>query len=239
MFSLAYRNVAPPLGWLMLVLFVGIYGLVTLLRSIRRRAQGLSAEPLSLVGVRFLGLAAIGTFATYFLNTNRQTNPKAAPIRGMPWVVPIVLIVLVLLTLLLTKTQYGRHLYAVGGNAEAARRAGIDVGRMRVTVFAMCTTLSAVGGIALASQLGSVPSDMGGRNTLLLAVGAAVVGGTSLFGGRGRIRDAVLGGVVISLIPNGLGLKLNLGASYTYVITGAFLLIAAAADAVGRRHERS
>jgi D-xylose transport system permease protein len=184
-------------------------------------------------------LAAIGVFATYFLNTNRQTNKAAAKLEGMPWIVPVILVLLVLLTLLLSKTQFGRHLYAVGGNAEAARRAGIDVGRMRVSAFTMCTTLSAVGGLALASYDGGVPSDIGGGNTLLFAVGAAVVGGTSLFGGRGRIRDAVLGGLVIALIPNGLGLKVNLGASYTYVVTGAFLLIAAAVDAMSRRRQQA
>jgi D-xylose transport system permease protein len=237
--ALAHHNVAPGLGWAMLVVFVGGYGAVTLIRSVRRRSQGLSAEPLSVVTVRFVALAAIGTFATYFLNTNRQTNPKAAKLEGMPWVVPVILVLLVVLTLLLTKTQFGRHLYAVGGNAEAARRAGINVGRMRVSAFAMCTTLSSIGGLALASYSGGVPSDIGSGNTLLYAVGAAVIGGTSLFGGRGRIRDAVLGGLVIALIPNGLGLKVNLGASYTYVVTGAFLLVAAAVDALSRKRQQA
>lgn len=237
--ALAYHNVRPWLGWILLVIFVGGYGLVTFIRSVRRRAQGLSAEPLAVVGVRFGALAVVGTFATYFLNKNRQVNPSAAPLTGMPWIVPVILILLVALTLLLSKTQFGRHLYAVGGNPEAARRAGIDVGRIRISSFAMCTTLSAIGGLALASHLGGVPSDIGSGNTLLYAVGAAVVGGTSLFGGRGRIRDAVLGGVVIALIPNGLGLMKNLGAAYTYVITGIFLLLAAAVDAMSRRRQQA
>ena len=175
----------------------------------------------------------------YFLNKNRQTNKVGTPIRGMPWVVPLILILLVVLTLLLTKTRFGRHLYAVGGNAEASRRAGIDVRRIRIAAFAMNSTLAGIGGIALASYIGGVPLDIGGGNTLLFAVGAAVVGGTSLFGGRGRIRDAVLGGTVITLIPNGLLLKNNLNASFQYVITGAFLLLAAAVDAFGRRKSAS
>ena len=140
-----------------------------------------------------------------------------------------------MLTLLLSKTRFGRYLYAVGGNAEAARRAGIDVRRMRIAAFALSTTMAGVGGIALASFDGGVPLDIGGGNTLLYAVGAAVVGGVSLFGGRGRIRDAVIGGTVIAMIPNGLGLKPGVNAAYTYIITGAFLLLAASVDAYGRR----
>ncbi|MBX6372475.1 MAG: ABC transporter permease, partial [Acidothermus sp.] len=149
----------------------------------------------------------------------------------------IILVLLVLLTLLLTKTAYGRHLYAVGGNAEAARRGGIDVARMRLSAFTICSTLAAVAGIAFASKIGGVPSDAGGGNTLLYAVGAAVIGGTSLFGGRGRVRDAVLGGLVIALIPNGLVLHRNLSSAYEFVITALFLLLAAAVDAISRRRQ--
>lgn len=233
--ALAHQTVNPTLGWILLVIFVGGYAAFTLFRSVRRRAQKLSAEPLALVLVRIGVLAIIGIFAVYYLNKNRQFNKGAKPILGMPWVVPLILIVLVAMTVLLTKTRFGRYLYAVGGNAEAARRAGIDVRRMRIAAFALSTTLAAIGGIALASFDGGVPLDIGGGNTLLYAVGAAVVGGVSLFGGRGRIRDAVIGGTVISIIPNGLGLKPNLNAAYQYIVTGAFLLLAAAVDAYGRR----
>lgn len=233
--ALAHRTVNPTLGWILLVIFVGGYAAFTLFRSVRRRAQKLSAEPLSLVLVRIAVLAVVGIVAVYYLNQNRQFNKGAKPILGMPWVVPLILVVMVAMTVLLTKTRFGRYLYAVGGNAEAARRAGIDVRRMRIAAFALSTTLAAIGGIALASFDGGVPLDIGGGNTLLYAVGAAVVGGVSLFGGRGRIRDAVIGGTVISIIPNGLGLKPNLNAAYQYIVTGAFLLLAAAVDAYGRR----
>jgi D-xylose transport system permease protein len=226
--ALAHQNVNTALGWVLLVMF-------TLFRSIRRRSQKLSAEPLALVVVRIGVLAVVGIIAVYYLNRNRQFNKGAKPILGMPWVVPLILVVLVLMTVLLTKTRFGRYLYAVGGNAEAARRAGIDVRRMRIAAFALSTTLAGIGGIALASFDGGVPLDIGGGNTLLYAVGAAVVGGVSLFGGRGRIRDAVIGGTVISIIPNGLGLKPGVNAAYTYIITGAFLLLAASVDAYGRR----
>ncbi|HEY5455056.1 MAG TPA: ABC transporter permease [Acidothermaceae bacterium] len=233
--ALAHQTVNPTLGWTLLVIFVGGYAAFTLFRSVRRRAQKLSAEPLTLVLVRIAVLAVVGIVAVYYLNQNRQFNKGAKPILGMPWVVPLILVVLVAMTVLLTKTRFGRYLYAVGGNAEAARRAGIDVRRMRIAAFALSTTLAAIGGIALASFDGGVPLDIGGGNTLLYAVGAAVVGGVSLFGGRGRIRDAVIGGTVISIIPNGLGLKPNLNAAYQYIVTGAFLLLAAAVDAYGRR----
>jgi len=233
--ELVHSNASPTLGWIFLVVFVGGYAVFTLFRSVRRRAQKLSAEPLALVLVRIGGLVIVGVFAVYLLNRNRQVNKGAKAIIGMPWVVPLILVVLVAMTVLLTKTRFGRYLYAVGGNAEAARRAGIDVRRMRIAAFALSTTLAAIGGIALASFDGGVPLDIGGGNTLLYAVGAAVVGGVSLFGGRGRIRDAVIGGTVISIIPNGLGLKPNLNAAYQYIVTGAFLLLAAAVDAYGRR----
>jgi D-xylose transport system permease protein len=233
--AIAHHNIAPGVGWAMMGVFVGGYAVVTLYRSIRRKAQNLSSEPISLVSLRIAVLAVIGIIVAYLLNRNRQTNKAAAAVIGMPWVVPLILVLLVALTLLLTKTRFGRYLYAVGGNAEAARRAGIDVRRMRIAAFAISSSLAAIGGIAIASLNGGVALDIGGGNTLLYAVGASVVGGTSLFGGRGRIRDAVLGGTVISLIPNGLELKPNLNASYQYIITGAFLLLAAAVDALGRR----
>jgi D-xylose transport system permease protein len=233
--ELVHSNASPTLGWIFLVVFVGGYAAFTLFRSVRRRAQKLSAEPLTLVLVRIAGLVVVGVFAVYLLNRNRQVNKLGKALIGMPWVIPLIMVLLVVLTVLLTKTRFGRYLYAVGGNAEAARRAGIDVRRMRIAAFALSTTMAAVGGIALASFDGGVPLDIGGGNTLLYAVGAAVVGGVSLFGGRGRIRDAVIGGTVVAMIPNGLGLKPGVNAAYTYVITGAFLLLAAAVDAFGRR----
>jgi len=232
--ALENTNIPPVWGWILLVVFVGGYGGFTLFRSIRRRAQRLSAEPISIVISRFAVLALLGAFSVYFLNKNRNPNPKGKVIHGLPWVVLLILVLLVGLTLLLSKTTFGRHLYAAGGNAEAARRAGIDVPRMRIAAFGISSTLAAIGGVVLASKQGGVPADAGGGNTLLFAVGAAVVGGTSLFGGRGRVRDAILGGLVINLIPNGLQLHPNLGASYQYVITGGFLLGAAAVDALSR-----
>ncbi len=138
-------------------------------------------------------------------------------------------------TLVLSKTPFGRYIYAVGGNAEAARRAGIDLRRMRIAAFAIGSGMAAIAGVVQASRLGSVPSDAGGGNTLLYAVAAAVIGGTSLFGGRGRARDAVIGGLVIAMIPNGLGLLPNLPSSANFIITMLVLMLAASVDAISRK----
>ncbi len=231
-------NIAPIWGWILLIVFVGGYGAFIIFRSYRRRAEHLPATPASLIAAQLVVLFALGAGAVYFLNENRNPN-KGEPIRGVPWVVPLILVVFVAMTLLLSKTSFGRHLYASGGNPEAARRAGIDVPRMRIAAFAISTTLAGIGGVVLASKQGGVPADAGAGNTLLFAVGAAVIGGTSLFGGRGRVRDAVLGGLVIAIIPNGLQLHPGIGASYQYVITGGYLLVAAAVDALTRSRQQA
>jgi D-xylose transport system permease protein len=146
---------------------------------------------------------------------------------------------------MLTRTRWGRHLYAIGGNAEAARRAGINVRLVRMSGFVMCSTVAAFGGMALASQLQSVSPQTGGNDTVLLAVAAAVIGGTSLFGGRGRVVDAVIGGLVVAIIPNGmalLGTKEIFGVEISFsdagpkfVVTGLILLLAASVDALSRK----
>ncbi|MGN6245344.1 MAG: sugar ABC transporter permease [Motilibacteraceae bacterium] len=231
--ALANKNVPPLWGWIIfLIAIVGYVG-YTLFRSTRRRSEGLSAEPLSLVLVRGGALTVVGALCVWFLNQNRGLNPNF-PIKGMPYVVPIILVLMVFWTLILNRTRFGRYVYAVGGNAEAARRAGIEVPRIRVAVFAIGSAMAAIGGVVAASKLGGVPSDAGGGNQLLYAVGAAVVGGTSLFGGRGKARDAVLGGLVIMMIPNGLGL-MGLSSSYNFMVTGIVLLVAASVDALSRK----
>ncbi|MGH8866500.1 MAG: sugar ABC transporter permease [Actinomycetes bacterium] len=232
--GLANKNLAPVYGWLFLAVTVGSYVAYTVIRSIRRRAEGLSAEPLGYVLARAAALTAIGAFGVYFLNLERSPNPEVASIRGMPYIVPIVILLMIFWTIVLTRTAFGRHLYAVGGNTEAARRAGIDVAKMRMAAFMICSGMAALGGIVAASKLGGVPADAGGGNQLLFAVGAAVIGGTSLFGGRGRPRDAVLGALVIQLIPNGLGLT-DLDSSYNFILTGLVLLLAASVDALSRK----
>jgi len=177
----------------------------------------------------------LGAVALYFLNQERSPNPTVTSIKGVPYVLPIILLLMVLWTLVLSKTSFGRYVYAVGGNSEAARRAGVDLTRIRITCFAIGAGMAAAGGIVQASRLGSIPSDAGGGNTLLFAVAAAVIGGTSLFGGKGRARDAVIGGLVITIIPNGLGLLPNLPSSAVFIVTGLVLLVAASVDALSRK----
>jgi D-xylose transport system permease protein len=138
----------------------------------------------------------------------------------------------------LTKTPWGRHLYATGGNAEAARRAGIDVRHIKVSAFTVNSGLAAFGGIFLASNTGGAQLDLGAGNILLFAVAAAVIGGTSLFGGRGNVKSAVFGALVIASIDNGLGL-LGLGSGEKFVITGGVLLLAVAVDSISRRGRES
>ena len=186
------------------------------------------------MALRGLIIALAGVAVTYLACRNRGII-ASAPRQGIPVPAAIALALMVVCTIALSKTTWGRHLYATGGNAEAARRAGIDVVHMKVTAFALCTAFGAMGGVMLASSQSSASLDLGSGNVLLFSVAAAVIGGTSLFGGRGKPRDAILGALVITIIPNGLGLKPSLGPQLQSVITGVVLLLAAAIDAISRR----
>jgi len=232
--GLTQKNLSPTWSWIFTLVIVAGYVGYTLLKSVNAQRAGLAADTLQLVLVRGGVLAVVGIVLTILANRNRSANTNVV-IEGIPWAAVIVVLLMIACTILLTKTQWGRHLYATGGNAEAALRAGIDVTHTRVTAFILCSSFGAFGGVLLASQSYSVSLDLGAGNILLFSVAAAVIGGTSLFGGRGKPRDAVLGALVIVIIPNGLGLKANLGPQYQQVITGVVLLVAAAVDAVSRR----
>jgi len=221
-------------GWLLAVIIVGGFALGTLLAILRRRKTGLPAEALSVWAVKVVALGLLIFLATYLLNQERQLATAKKVIQGVPWVVVVILVLLVGLTFILQRTGFGRHVYAVGGNREAARRAGINVKGLMITCFIFCSTLAAVAGILLASRDNSVSPSTGGAQTLLFAVGAAVIGGTSLFGGRGKIRDAVIGGLVIAVIANGLPL-ITQQSGIQFVVTGLVLLVAASVDAISRR----
>lgn len=235
--GLTIKNVGVTAGWVAAVLLVVGYAALSLLRHRRQVAQGLQHSPMAVVVLRIALLAVVALLVTAGLNSNRSLNPNF-PIQGIPWVLPLVVVLLLLWTFVLNSTTFGRYLYAVGGNAEAARRAGINVQRIRVQAFVLCSTMAAVSGIVQSSYTGKVSTASGGGNTLLYAVGAAVIGGTSLFGGKGRALDAVLGGVVIATIANGLGL-LNQESYINYVVTGGVLLLAASVDAISRRRRSS
>lgn len=233
-YAIENKNLAPGLGWGLYAVSVAGYAAVQLVRARKRAARGLVAEPPSLIAVRVGTLAVIAGLAVYVLNLERARNPNFASLTGVPIVVPLVLVLLVAWTFVLARTSFGRHIYAVGGNTEAARRAGISVDRIKISAFVICSSMAAVGGIIAASKAASVDPNTGGSTVLLYAVGAAVIGGTSLFGGKGRVIDAVLGGAVVAVIENGMGL-LNLGSSAKYLVTGAVLLLAAGVDALSRR----
>jgi D-xylose transport system permease protein len=233
-YALANKYMPVWLGWTLAIVCAAGYAAIQLLRWQRQNAKGLSRRPVALVIVQVALVAVALLGGAYVLNLNRARTPLAPFFGGVPWGVPLVAVLLILCTFVLGRTSYGRHLYAVGGNAEAARRAGINVTRIRMSVFMIGSVLAAVSGIVAASRLNSVTPDAGAGNTLLYAVGAAVIGGTSLFGGKGKARDAVLGGLVIAIIDNGLGL-LGAKAYANYLITGGFLLLAASIDALARR----
>ncbi|WP_262283102.1 sugar ABC transporter permease [Micromonospora sp. MA102] len=232
--AIANRNLSPAIGWALAAVALAGYAAVQLLRHRNRAARGLLTDPIAVVAARIAGLAVILGAAVYVLNLERSRNVLVVSLKGVPIVVPIIALLLVLWTFVLQRTSYGRHVYAVGGNAEAARRAGINVDRIRTSVFVICSTMAAIGGIVAASRANSVDPNTGGSNVLLYAVGAAVIGGTSLFGGKGRILDAVLGGAVVAVIDNGMGL-MGYSSGVKYVVTGVVLLAAATIDALSRR----
>jgi D-xylose transport system permease protein len=227
-------NMAVWFGWLLAVVIVVGFAGTTLLAIRRRRSAGLPAESISVWAIKAISLGALIFIATYLLNQERQLPSAKVVIQGVPWVVIVILVLLVGLTFILQRTGFGRHVYAVGGNREAARRAGINVKGLMITCFIFCSTLAAVAGILLASRDNSVSPTTGGAQTLLFAVGAAVIGGTSLFGGRGKIRDAVIGGLVIAVIANGLPL-ITQQSGIQFIVTGLVLLVAASVDAISRR----
>jgi D-xylose transport system permease protein len=219
-------------SWLLFLVAAGGYAAVLLGRHARRRKLGLVAQPTGLVLIKVAAVVVLAAIATFVLTLDR--SPGAIRIAGVPYVVPIVLVILVAGTYVLDKTRFGRHVYAVGGNREAARRAGINVVRIRATVFVISSALAAIGAIIYSSKVGSVSPASGGGNTLLFAVGAAVIGGTSLFGGRGRVSNAVIGGAVLATVNNGLGL-LGQPASVVFLVNGVVLLLAAGVDVLSRR----
>lgn len=231
--ALSDKNLPVVLGWVLAVVVVALYALLQLRRWSTQRRKGLAHQPLAVVLVRVGVIALVVVLVTAVMSVDRAPAPGVV-LAGIPYAIPLVVVLLLALTFLLSRTGFGRHVYAVGGNAEAARRAGISVTKIKVAVFVIGSTLAAISGIVAAARLGSVAPGSGGGNTLLYAVGAAVIGGTSLFGGRGRVRDAVLGGLVVAIIANGLGL-LGTEAYLNFIITGGVLLLAASVDALARR----
>jgi D-xylose transport system permease protein len=222
--KLANTFYTPEIGYGIVAIVIVVYVLAMLAGTRRRASANLPARPLSETVLRAVFLAVALVVVVYVMN-------KA---RGLPLALVIFGGLVVIFDLVLRRTLYGRYVFAVGGNPEAARRAGINVTWIRVSVFMLCSTLAAAGGIMAASRLYAVNQSSGGSDVLLNAIAAAVIGGTSLFGGRGSTYSALLGILVIQSITNGM-LLLNLGTDVRFMITGAVLLAAVTVDAVARR----
>jgi D-xylose transport system permease protein len=224
-------NLSTSAGWIIMVIGVAGFGGLTILRDRHRRRSGLVAAPLAVTIMKVAAMAAASVVLVLICNTNRGA---LEPLRGVPYVVLVILGFLALFTFMLTRTRFGRYLYAIGGNAEGARRSGVSLGWNRFWAFALTGFTAGVAGILYASRLGSISNDVDGGTLVLYAVAAAVIGGASLFGGRGKMIHALLGGVVIATIYNGMGL-LGLAADYQYMVTALVLLAAVIIDALARR----
>jgi D-xylose transport system permease protein len=222
--GLANDFMEPGLAWILVVACVALYAALQLVRLRSRQKAGLANDPLLIVGLRIAGLAAVLAIVVAVANSDR----------GIPWVGVVVGGLFILWTYVLNRTRFGRHVYAVGGNQEAARRAGINVDRVKIACFAIVSVMAVLGGIILASRLRSVDTNTGGGQALLYPIAAAVIGGTSLFGGRGTMKAALLGALVMISIDNGLGL-LGLSSGTKFVVTGGVLLLAVTVDSISRR----
>jgi D-xylose transport system permease protein len=228
---------APVVGWVALAVTVGTVGVALWLRAAARRRQGLVAPPASLTAIRIALVALVGVAVVMICTVNRGTS--LVKVQGVPWVIPIVLVVLGALTILLQRTRFGRYVYAIGGNPEAARRAGVKLAAIRTWAFALCSATAGLGGILLGSffygEYSTNTADPG--QLVLYSVAAAVIGGVSLFGGRGKAIHGVLGGLLIGCIAYGVSL-LNLGTLATpleYILPGGVLLGAVLVDVLSRR----
>lgn len=230
---LAIQNSNLPVwgGWFLLGAVMAITALTAVIDRRRRTRAGVPNRTLALLWIKLGAMLVAGSLVILVLNQVRTGGEN--PVRGVPIVVPIVLLILWIGTFVLDRTAFGRYIYAIGGNAEAARRAGIKVAAIRWWAFVVCSALAVFAGMFSASKVGSVDA-AAGREIVLSGVAAAVVGGVSLFGGRGRLINAAIGGLVIAVITNGL-LLLQMPAGVNYAVTGGVLILAATVDALSRR----
>ena len=219
-------------GWVVMLLVVGVFAIQTWRRDQRRRGAGLMAPPQSLTIAKILGVLLAGVLLVLLCNADRGFF---VPVFGVPWVILLVFAVVALWTFVLGRLKFGRYIYAIGGNAEAARRAGINLKMIRTTAFMLCSFTAGIAGVVYASRLRSISTALDGGTLVLYSVAAAVIGGTSLFGGRGKAMHGVIGGIVIAAIDNGMGL-LGFSAAAKYIVTALVLLIAVTLDAVARRN---
>ena len=231
LYDLMWGNLDPITSWIAAGVVVAALGGYMWLSDHRRRSSGLVAPPMSLTLIKIALIAVVAAAVVAICNVNRA---NLGTLDGVPWAIPIVLGVLTVWSVLFQRTRYGRYLYAIGGNPESARRAGINLSLIRTTGFALCSLTAGIASLLYASLLNGMNNNFRGNEYVLYAVAAAVIGGTSLFGGRGKPLHGVLGGLVIGGIYNGTFL-LGLEVQWEFAITGLVLLAAVAIDAVSRR----
>ena len=231
LYNLMWAAIDPTVSWIVAgVMVVGLAAWIWF-SDARRRSSGLVAPPASLTALKIALIAVVAVVVVSICNVNRANFGFFA---GVPWVIPIVLGVFAAWTILLTRTRYGRYVYAIGGNPEAARRAGVNLTMVRTIAFALCGLTAGIGMLLFASYLGGMSNNVNGGSQVLYAVAAAVIGGTSLFGGRGKPLHGLLGGLVIGAIYNGMYLQ-SLDVKYQFIVTGLVLIAAITIDAVSRR----
>jgi D-xylose transport system permease protein len=233
LYKIFWGHFDPLVGWILLAVLVGGTGTGLWLREARKRRHGLEAPPRSLTALKIVLMAVAGIVVVAICNVNRA---HSGTIEGVPYIIPIVLVVLGASTVLLQRTRFGRYVYAIGGNPEAARRAGVRVPAVRIWGFVLASLTSGIAGVLFASWQVSLTTNIikAANGYVLLAVAAAVIGGTSLFGGRGKTIHGVLGGLVIGGIYNGLYL-LSVSSQSINIVVALVLLVAAAVDVLSRR----
>jgi D-xylose transport system permease protein len=214
-------------GWIIAAVVCTIYAISVVSGVLSHRRHGVPVREPLLIAAKLVIVVALAVVVVIISNKDR----------GVPFVLLLMIAALLLWTFVAKRTTFGRHVYAVGGNAEAARRAGINVARVRILVFMISGAMAGLGGVILAARLNSVDLNAGGGTLLIDAIAAAVIGGTSLFGGRGEVRDALFGALVIATIANGLN-TLNLTQGVIFITTGGILLFAVTLDTILRRRQR-
>ena len=229
-------NLTPLVTWIFTLVVAGGMAVIVFNKDRARRASGLDSAPFFETVIKMVLLLGMSIVLVLLFNTNRGYNTAFIHLKivGMPYAVPIVIAVLALYSFILFKTKAGRYLYAIGGNVEAARRACVALNRYRLLAFAMTGFTAGIAGLVYASTLGGISDGIQGGQLVLYGVAAAVIGGTSLYGGRGKMIHALIGGLVIGVIFNGLAL-IQTSASVEFMATGLVLLAAIAIDAVARR----
>ena len=235
LYDLVNANLSTFWTWIVILASVAVLSLIIVRGEQRRRSAGLEGKPVWVTTIKIVALIAAGIWLVMVFNTNRSSFTL---LEGMPYAIPIDLGVLAVGTFILTKTRAGRYVYAIGGNVEAARRAGISVNRYRVLAFMFSGTIAGIAGLLYVSRLNGISNGIEGGQYVLYAVAAAVIGGTSLFGGRGKMIHAVIGGLIIATIDNGMAL-INVSAAGLYMVTALVLLAAVIVDSLARRSAAS